>query len=82
VSAAAWRAQALAEKIVPFLRGEGAEVQGATLADLLATWLAGHPNWIREEILQRHIEAVRSLISVNEQALFGGRGHPQNRSPS
>jgi Lar family restriction alleviation protein len=57
---------------------EHAYVQGAVLADLLATWLAGHPNFVRESILSLHIKVVRELVPVNEAQLFGGRGHPQN----
>jgi hypothetical protein len=66
---------ALVKAIRPLLRGRAPEVQGATLADLLAMWLAGHVNAndpedndrIREQALQMHIEAVKGLIKLNYQ---------------
>lgn len=60
------------------LAGHGPEVQGAVLADLLATYLAGHfvaegeddnpaqTADLREQLLQLHVAAVRTLIPVNE----------------
>jgi hypothetical protein len=55
------------------LAGKPSQVQSAVLADLLATFLAGHimvgdeeaTNAVREEHLGLHIELVRKLIPVN-----------------
>jgi len=52
------------------LAGRPAEIQGAVLADLLATWLIGHrvpgdpeaQAAMREELLQLHIATVRKLV--------------------
>lgn len=78
----AWRAMDLSRQINmmihPMLAGEGPDVQGACLADLVATWLAGHPPVAREELLQLHVDKVRELIPVNEKIMFGERGHPQS----
>jgi hypothetical protein len=58
----------LVKRIRPILAGEGADVQGAVLADLLAMWLAGHvgpPDEImalRSRVLITHIEGVCSLV--------------------
>jgi hypothetical protein len=68
----------LVESIRPLLAGHPPDVQGAALAELLATWLAGH--WIpesaadthelRESLLVTHLSMVRKLTSVNA-ALLG-----------
>jgi hypothetical protein len=57
-------------QIKPLLAGKPPALQGAVLADLLAIFLAGHHPTLRGEILQMHIEAVRSLIKPNEALLF------------
>lgn len=66
----------VAKRIHPFLTGRSPDMQGAILADLLATWLAGHPPWMRDEILAMHVDGVRQLVPVNERLMFGERGHP------
>ena len=74
---------AVTERIAPLLAGRAPEVQGAVLADLLATWLAGHQGEgaadLREELIRLHIEAVRELIPVNEALMAepeeDGRDH-------
>lgn len=56
------------------LSGHDANVQGAVLADLLATWLAGHrvtgdpkaTDVMRETLLSLHLGAVRGLIPIND----------------
>jgi hypothetical protein len=59
-----------AERIVDQCRtlfaGHEAGIQGAALADLLATWLAGHPPPMREKLLELHVEGVRALIPHND----------------
>lgn len=69
--------EATIKKIKPFLAGKAPDIQGAILADLLALWLAGHPPFIREEMLAHHMHMVRALAEVNEFILFGPNGHPQ-----
>lgn len=69
------------DKIRPILGGHPAEIQGAVLADLLATWLAGHPPFLRENLLLMHFDMVRSLTVANENIMFGGGGHPQQEQP-
>lgn len=66
-------AMALVGAIRLLLKGRGPGVQGAVLADLLATWLAGHvargdpkaTKRIREEALALHLRGVRALIEPN-----------------
>lgn len=76
--------EALSNKISPLLAGRPAELVGAVLADLLATWLASHvladptsdtegainqvaTNQMREQLIDLHLRAVRSLIPINER---------------
>jgi hypothetical protein len=67
----------LIDTIRPHLAGNPAPVQGAALADLLATWLAGHfadgpatTTRLRETLLKEHIAMVRRLIPENERELL------------
>jgi len=55
-------ADRLMEKIKPILAGKFPPVQSFALAELLAIWLLGHDEDTREQLLQAHIETVRSLI--------------------
>jgi hypothetical protein len=59
------------------LAGRHPLIQGAVLADLVATWLAGYTgehtkqvDRMREELLQLHVDTVRRLIPVNEQKMM------------
>lgn len=63
----------IAKEIAPHLAGKPPELQGAVLAELLSMWLAGHQPAIREEMLARHIEHVRPLITVNAAIIRGER---------
>lgn len=60
----ATRAMEIVKQIEPLLAGAGPDIQGAVLADLLATWLAGHPAEMREDMLQLHLEAMQPLIEL------------------
>jgi hypothetical protein len=72
---------AIVGRIKPLLAGHPPEMQGAVLADLLATWLAGHTvtgdqaatDRLREEMLAMHVELMRPLIAVNAK-LMGLKG--------
>lgn len=70
---------AIVEEVRPFLAKRDPHVMSAVLADLLAMWLVGWPNFAREDVLADHLDLVRQLIPPNERALFGEAGHPQNR---
>jgi hypothetical protein len=64
---------ALSDTIAPLLAGKPPHVQGAVLADLLATWLAGHhiagdedaTRKVRADLLASHCSMVRELTSVH-----------------
>jgi hypothetical protein len=56
----------IVERIKPLLAGHAPERQGAGLADLLSIWLAGHPAFLREELLIMHIEQGRKLVPISE----------------
>jgi hypothetical protein len=55
----------VAQRIHPLLAGHHPAVQGAALADLLATWLAGFEPDLRDTLLDAHIRTVRELIPIN-----------------
>jgi hypothetical protein len=55
----------LAKRIHPLLAGQHPAVQGAALADLLATWLAGFEPDVREALLDNHVHTVRELVPIN-----------------
>jgi hypothetical protein len=65
--------KALINRISPILHGHDRRVQGAVLADLLATWLAGHcvpdnrlqTTLLRGRIFHEHMKIVRDLTKVN-----------------
>jgi hypothetical protein len=72
----ATRAQELVDRIAPMLYGQGSSVQGATLADLVSMWLAGHHPSIREQALDNWLRTVRALIPLNEERIVGLGGWP------
>jgi hypothetical protein len=67
----------LEEHVHPLLAGYPPEMQAAALADLLATWLAGHhvagdadaTRRMRAELLATHCAAVRELTSINAKIM-------------
>lgn len=61
--------ESLVRHIGGLLAGKGPQVQAVVLADLAATWLAGHradnpdtTRALRAEILSLHCAAIRSLV--------------------
>ena len=63
-------ALALSQRIKPLLAGQGPDLQGIALADLVATFFAGHHPAVREEAIKVWIECVRDLIPKNEKEIF------------
>jgi hypothetical protein len=69
------------EAMHKLLGGRPPELQGPILADLLATWLAGHfagedrraTERMREEMLARHVCIVRTLIPFSEAIILADR---------
>jgi hypothetical protein len=61
----------LADAIKPILAGEHPAVQGATLADLTAIWLAGHPAELRDQLLAMHLSEVLRLLPINVAEMQG-----------
>jgi hypothetical protein len=76
------RAIDLAARIKPLMTGQGPDVQGAVLVELVARHLAGHAKRERSYLLALHIKSVRDMIPVVEEELFGTAGHPGNRNDS
>lgn len=60
----------LAAEIKPFLAGHAPELQGAALAELVATFFAGHRHEIREEQITLWLGTMRQLIEPNIAAMF------------
>ena len=76
-------AEAIVKTIMPLLAGKPPEIQGAVLADLLATFIAAHHPALRDEILKMHVDVVRNLIPHNEAEIFARHGgKPQGWEPS
>lgn len=59
----------IARQLHPLLAGRPPALQGATLAHLTATWLAGHPAGMTAGLLRLHLEAVLSFERVERQRL-------------
>jgi hypothetical protein len=63
----------LTDRISPILHGHSPVIQGAVLAELLATWLAGHvvPGdrmqtiLLRGRLFHEHMKIVRDLTKLN-----------------
>jgi hypothetical protein len=72
----ATRSQELVRLIGPMLHGQGPDVQGAALCDLLAMWLAGHHPDVRAVVLGQFLHTMMQLIAVNEKIIFGDAGWP------
>jgi hypothetical protein len=69
----------LEQKIRPILAGQHPAVQGATLASLLACWLAGHPASMRDELIDAHGRSVRQLVPLYECLLPMNQAAPRKR---
>lgn len=67
----------IAERIYPMLAGLHPTVQGAIIADLTATWIAGHvvegnpqdTEKLRKFLFEQHIRLTSSLIEPNAEML-------------
>jgi hypothetical protein len=69
----------LIHAIAPLLHGKGADLQRAVLADLVARWIVGHHSSQRAHLLAQHVQAVRDLIELKEEALAARqRGEPED----
>lgn len=66
------RAHDLEEAISTILAGEHPGVQGATLASLVACWLAAQRSPAREPLIEAHVRAVRKLIPLYEGLIQNG----------
>lgn len=72
LKAEATRALQLAESIKPLLAGIGPGLQGAALAELVATWIAGYrvegndraTAALREAMLLSWLDALRRLVAI------------------
>jgi hypothetical protein len=69
---------AIVNRIRPILTGNKPEVIGAALADVVATWLAGHfddrgpkeTDELREAMITQWLATMRALIKPNEQMML------------
>jgi hypothetical protein len=67
----------LVDRIRLLLRGQGPDLQGAALADLVAMFFAGHHPAMREEMIGHWTDAMRGLIPINEALQFEHVGKPE-----
>ncbi len=70
------KAKEMVACIKPILAGHDPALQSIVLADLLATFIAGHHPGLRADALAMHDDLVRDLIPQNEKEIFGDAGHP------
>lgn len=54
----------IVEQIKPILAGKLPDIQSCVLAECLATWLAGWPKEMRDELLKVHLEHVADLVPM------------------
>ena len=59
----------LCEDMGSLLGGHPPEVQSTVLAEMLATWLGGWPESLRNSLLVNHMEQVTKLIPLVESNL-------------
>jgi hypothetical protein len=69
---------AITRRIKPMLADTGYVVQGAVLCQLLGLFLACFPHQLRCEELRRIFGAAIDLAHINENRVFGEKGHPAN----
>jgi len=70
---------ALTNAIGRLLQGKGADLQRAVLTDIVSRWIMGHHPSSRRQALATHVQAVRDLIELNEEALSArNRGEPED----
>jgi hypothetical protein len=74
--AVATRAQHLSRRVQALLVGQGPEMQGAVLADLVSIYFAGHHPAIREKMIAMWLDTVRQLIEPSEQEIRARGGYP------
>jgi hypothetical protein len=65
---------ALIHAIGPLLHGNGPDLQRAVLADLVSRWIVGHHPSVRAHLLTQHVQAVRDLIELKQEALSARGG--------
>lgn len=58
----------LYDQIAKLLAGRHPALQGAVIADLTATWLAGHPEKVLGTLLEDHMRLVWDLVPVKRVA--------------
>lgn len=65
---------ALFDEMKVHLEGKGMMLQGAVLADLVATYFAGHHPEIRQGCIDSWMAMMRELVPVNEKRILEAFG--------
>lgn len=65
----ATEATELAKRVHHLFAGHDPGVQGAAIADLAATWLAGHPREIRVAVLREWLKLVARVTEIEAERL-------------
>lgn len=76
------RSDELVRRIKPLFAGQGPDLTGVTLAQLLALWLAGHHPSARGRLLALHVGAVRDLTPIADAEIFAKRPRPPSWPPA
>lgn len=65
------RSLEISEKIHPMLNGLAPEIQGAILANLVATWMAGHRPTVRDTAFREWVITMEKLIDIESKQIWG-----------
>lgn len=68
----------LVDAVKPLFAGHHPAAQSSALAELLAIWAAGHPEFAREGLIAKFVDAALRMIPFAEREIFGAAGHPGN----
>jgi hypothetical protein len=60
----------LAAQVKPIFAGYSPDIIGGALADLLATYIAGHRPDVRDEVLENLITTAGQLVPIIEREIF------------
>lgn len=68
------------KKIHPMMAGKRPEIQGAIIADLLGTYLAGYPPEHRGGVVKTLLETAKDLVPITERAMGNFWDELKNRT--
>ena len=70
------KAKEIVDVVVPLLKDQGPEVQGAVIIQLAAMFIAGHHPDLRDEQLKLLAKTIGRVAPIEAKILFGPTGWP------